>query len=242
MKRILILTALFIFACSDDDGSDTNDNNNNDNNKLVSRIVTSVLFEGEELQIDASYNYYYNTNRILNITDNLSGNIEVNFLYDDNGKIVETSSPNGNYRTFDYDDTGKLISTNFYYGGYDHISTFTYNENGTVTQSSQSTPNSDGSTITFELDLNGNINLNGSMIYDNKNYPFKNIEGLHWYFSPLFNYPLPFGYANNLLSHSYNGNEQIATYTYNDFNYPTFITSSNWFDRENINVEITYLD
>ena len=237
MKKLLLLSALLIFACSSDDSSYTNDNN--DNSKLVSRIVTSVLFEGEELQIDASYNYYNNTNRILNITDNLSGNIEVNFLYDDNGKIVETNSPNGNYRTFDYDDTGKLISTNFFYGGYDHISTFTYNENGTVTQSSQSTPNSDGSTNTFELDLNGII-INGSMIYDNKNYPFKNIEGLHWYFSSLFNYPLPFGYANNLYSHSYNGNEQIATYTYNEFNYPTLITSSNWFDRENIYVEITY--
>ena len=240
MKKLILLSALLIFACSSDDSSDTNDNNNNYNNKLVSRIVTSVLFEGEELQIDASYNYYNNTNRILNITDNLSGNIEANFLYDDNGKIVETNSPNGNYRTFDYDDTEKLISTNFFYGGYDHITTFTYNENGTVTLSSQSTPNSDGSTNTFQLDLNGNINLNGSMIYDNKNYPFKNIEGLHWYFSSLFNYPLPFGYANNLLSHTYNGIEQSAIYYYNEFNYPTLITSNNWFDRENMTVEITY--
>ena len=38
MKRILILTALLIFACSSDDSSDTNDNNDTSSERFIESV------------------------------------------------------------------------------------------------------------------------------------------------------------------------------------------------------------
>jgi len=53
MKRILILSALFIFACSSDDSSDTNDNNTTEK-----KILSIEIIEDDDLCI-AGYNYSY---------------------------------------------------------------------------------------------------------------------------------------------------------------------------------------
>ena len=91
MKRILILTAVLVFACSSDDSSDTNDNPNN--YKLVETYQYSYVNNdpnsdnfGNLYEMTASYSY--DGNKLLNIT--ISNNNDsgiVNYTYKDNNQI-----------------------------------------------------------------------------------------------------------------------------------------------------------
>ena len=63
MKKIFLLSALFIFACSGGDSSD--DNNNNSNNPGIQKLIESInVISGECENTENLWLYYDNENRI----------------------------------------------------------------------------------------------------------------------------------------------------------------------------------
>jgi hypothetical protein len=73
MKRILILTAILVFACSSDDSSDTNDDNNN-NNELLNcdgNPVPTIVYGTQEWTVEnACHTTYRDGTPIPQVTDN----------------------------------------------------------------------------------------------------------------------------------------------------------------------------
>jgi hypothetical protein len=55
MKKLLLLSALLIFACSSDDSSDTNDNNDNNNSELLNcdgNPVPTIVYGTQEWTVE----------------------------------------------------------------------------------------------------------------------------------------------------------------------------------------------
>ena len=63
MKKLLLLSALFILGCSSDDSSDTNDNTST-NDGLIPKTIN--LYSNGELTSQS--NYLYNENNLISIT------------------------------------------------------------------------------------------------------------------------------------------------------------------------------
>ena len=70
MKRILILTAILIFACSSDDSSDTNDNNNNELLNCDGSPVPTIVYGTQEWTVEnACHTTYRDGTPIPQVTD-----------------------------------------------------------------------------------------------------------------------------------------------------------------------------
>ena len=71
MKRILILTAILVFACSSDDSSDTNDNNNNELLNCDGNPVPTIVYGTQEWTVEnACHTTYRDGTPIPQVTDN----------------------------------------------------------------------------------------------------------------------------------------------------------------------------
>ena len=81
MKKLLLLSAFLIFACSSDDSSDTNDNTST-NDGLIPKTIN--LYSNGELTSQS--NYLYNENNLISITVDES-NSGVNYTYNEEGMI-----------------------------------------------------------------------------------------------------------------------------------------------------------
>lgn len=67
MKKIFLLTAILIFACSSDDSSDTNDNNNNSSTKKI--ISIQVVEDVDNICLDGSnFTFSYSGDDITSLT------------------------------------------------------------------------------------------------------------------------------------------------------------------------------
>jgi hypothetical protein len=257
MKRILILTAILVFACSSDDSSDTNDNPNN--YKLVETYQYSYVNNdpnsdnfGNLYEMTASYSY--DGNKLLNIT--ISNNNDsgiVNYTYNDNNQISGVYYSGGDVGEAEYDNQGRLVI--WTYTDVDDnpngnpsisVANFVHNQDGSVVQTWQG-----GQSNTYLFDQNGNIttiinpdawdgNTEKNYTYDNKNNPFKNISGngffINIWFQGLNLYP---SINNNIVTAENENN--IFFYTYDEDDYPISFNSPNGFNyKSNIQVNITY--
>ncbi|MEJ6791832.1 MAG: fibrobacter succinogenes major paralogous domain-containing protein [Lacinutrix sp.] len=73
MKKLLLLSALFIFACSSDDSSDTNDNNDNNNSELLNcdgNPIPTIVYGTQEWTVEnACHITYRDGTPIPQVTD-----------------------------------------------------------------------------------------------------------------------------------------------------------------------------
>ena len=259
MKKLLLPSALLIFACSGDDGSDNNDNSNN--YKLVDTYQYSYVNNdpgssnfGNLYEGILSYNY--DGNKLLNITYTAeNGNGITNYTYNDNNQISGVYLSGGDVGEAEYDNQGRLVT--WTYTDVDDnpignpsisVANFVYNQDGSVVQTWQGEGQS---TYTHSFDQNGNIttiinpdawdgNTEKNYTYDNKNNPFKNILGnsffINAWFKPVVLY---IGTNNNVITAENENN--IFFYTYDEDDYPISFNSPNGVDyRSNIQVNITY--
>ncbi len=258
MKKLLILSALFILGCSSDDSSDTNDNNDNSstNGLLVDTVQLSYLvMSNQELtQEEGTYSYNYDGNKLVSINFIINGETKTNnFTYNDNNQFSAVYYLSGDYIEYEYDELGRLtVSTYTDVDDYPtpviRRSVYLYNQDGTVR-----TQYNDGNTEphrTDTFDQNGNListtfidgsnnNETRSYTYDNANSPFKNMTGHHFGGSYYYGFPALFSGGNNALTVENENNRYF--YTYNDDNYPISVNSTNGIYRySNIQATITY--
>ena len=256
MKKLLLLSAFLIFACSSDESSN---NDNSNNYKLVETYQYSYVNNdpnsdnfGNLYETTASYSY--DGNKLLNITiSNNNGSGIVNYTYNDNNQISGVYHSGGDVGEAEYDNQGRLVTWTYtdvddYPIGNPFISVanFVYNQDGSVVQTWQG-----GQSNTYLFDQNGNIttiinpdawdgNTEKNYTYDNKNNPFKNILGNSFFINNWFKPSiLDRGTNNNVITAENENN--IFFYTYDEDDYPISFNSPNGFDyKSNIQVNITY--
>jgi hypothetical protein len=257
MKKLFLLTAFLIFACSSDDSSNNDDNSNN--YKLVETYQYSYVNNDPNSNnfgnlYEGTISYSYDGNKLLNITiSNNDGSGTVNYTYNENNKISGVYFAGGDVGEAEYDNQGRLVTWTYtdvddYPIGNPFISVanFVYNQDGSVVQTWQG-----GQSNTYLFDQNGNIttiinpdawdgNTEKNYTYDNKNNPFKNISGngffINIWFQGLNLYP---SINNNIVTAENENN--IFFYTYDEDDYPISFNSPNGFNyKSNIQVNITY--
>jgi hypothetical protein len=135
MKKLLLLSALFIIACSSDDGSDTNDNSNQtflerfdgvvwEDNELseirytrINNDTTNFFtrygddFTGVVVYECSDWQYEVAESGVdITVTTNIENNFSYNYVYPegDGGDTFIIARENGNV----------LVSENFYYSNY----------------------------------------------------------------------------------------------------------------------------
>lgn len=248
MKKLILFPTLLIFACSGDDSSD----NNSINYKLVDTYQYSYVDNDPNSNnfgnlYEGVVSYSYDGNKLLNITDDESGEF-VNYTYNEDNLISAVYPSGGDVAEFEYDNQGR-ISVYTYTDVDDHspgqpevdVANFAYNQDGSVVQTWQGGVGQSGSPFFF--DQNGNITtaMEENYTYDNKNNPFKNILGHSFFVNFWYQtiYSLGAGINNNMITA---GNENnIFFYTYDDDDYPITINSPNGYNyQSNIQINITY--
>ena len=237
----------------------SNDGGDNSNNyKLVDTITVSYEYEdiisGNLVSYEDIISYSYDGNKLLNTSN---GEVIVNFTYNEDNKISTVYNPGFYVAEFEYDNQGRVSVYN--YTEFDGDETpetpqanFVYNQDGSVIQTWQGSQE----VITRLFDDNGNMvtRIGGTTIeqydadyytYDNKNNPFKNITGNGFFLGVFTQQPflLRAGVSNNVLT--YENENNILFYTYDDDDFPTNINSpyilrdgvENYY---NIQINITY--
>jgi YD repeat-containing protein len=262
MKKLILLSALFIFACSSEDSS--NDDDNSIDAVLVERFELSFIDNdpnsstfGEQYQ--SVYFYNYDGNKLTSIDlEIISEGIDIpdaiQVQYNTANQIANLYLYGGDITEYEYDEQGRMSV--YTYTDVDgsppgqpnsSITNLVYNQDGTVSALDQN-----GFGTTYTLDDDGNIvsiNTNGSnepyyvASYDNKNNPFKNVLGHSFY---IWLNPLDIGgFNNNVISL----NGVSWSYDYDSNNYPLTIYTSgmlgsaapnDWDYASNINATITY--
>ena len=255
MKKILILSAFFIFACSSDDSlvnvNDNNDNNVTENSLLaIKRTRTTDSFNIE-------YNYTYSGTQIISyitetITEAYTDVSTTTYTYTNNvitasNTVTERDGEfySSSRYTYEYDEFDRLIKDNridedgniIWYYTYSHL------QNGSVQRKRE-----DGTLIDLYLydelgrlyeivryDIYGQVNGGRTWTFDNKNSPFKNVTTWR---------PRSFltasNFINYLSTYNYNGCLYEYTTTYNDDNYPTSVQITNC-DGEIISETFEYI-
>ena len=258
MKKLLLLSALLIFACSSDE-SDINDNSST-NGLLVDTVQFSYLLSAAFVvtQVEGTYSYNYDGNKLVSMDFSIINGETgtTNYTYNDNNQFSVVYHWGGDYEEYEYDELGRLtVST---YTDVDESitpvtrrSVYLYNQDGTVRTSYYNGNTEPNGTDTF--DQNGNListtyygsNDNRTYTYDNANSPFKNMTGHFFEGSYSYSFPALFSGGNNVLTYE-NENSRFF-YTYNDNNYPISVNSPNGFgddfygdSHKNIQATITY--
>ena len=241
MKNLILLSAFLIFACSSDDSSDSNDNNDNnvtENSLLCVKRTLITDFQYRE------YSYSYAGTQLIGynrktIRENYTDNESTTFTYTNNvitagitaievdGEFVPTT-----YYSFEYDEFDRKIKVNYtdVNGNITSYYTLSYLQNGSVQEIRE-----DGTLSvlylyddlgrlyqTINYDQNGQLTGVGTLTFDDKNSPFKNVT--------IWN-PLSFltasNFINNIRTEDYNGCISEYDIIYNNDNYPTSIEKTN---------------
>ena len=236
MKRLILLSALLIFACSSDD-SPSDDSNDGDVILCTKRTQQYETNNGE--QITKTYEYNYAGTQLLSwiytasgFTSNTNLNRTTTYsnLYEDNlvtSMMVTIDTNNdGNINSsqiyeFEYDNLGRKTKQSV--GGQDKYF-YNYLNDGLTVQITNSegllhqihTYNSNKNLIEID-DFDSNGLYEGAIIYtyDDKNMPFKNVTT--WY--PLSSL-LYLGTNNSIFVQRYEGCVYPKDITYNDNDYP----------------------
>lgn len=198
-----------------------------------------------------TYNYIYNGNKLLKITDGFgesnitySGNLITKVEHFDNTLILEESDH------FTYNSSNKMIANVSKHvisdTGYKEI--YLYNSDGTITANKYQGNATTQTTFTgsYKLFLQNNevvkceeYNSTGSLFntinytYDGKNNPFKNIIG---WSNVSFTKDRLGGIFQNVVTEVSNFNNFNNTYTYNSSNFPTLETTK---DNSNVTQSTT---
>ena len=249
MKRILILTAILVLACSSDDSSDTND----DNNAVYGPLPETINYYRDAELIEQA-NFIYNQNQVssINVThfQNWStvSNRVYNYLYGSSGLInqIEGAVYNQNQEVIEsnqvnylYNDFNDVQEVSIHQDGYTENFSITYPENNEI----HSFSDAESCTDIYYVN-NGNVTQfyncsefsNTELTYDNKNSIYKNIKGNNLFSSYPNLHPLSTTNNNRLISlEGWNLN-----YTYNEENYPIKIEYSQCSSCETQKIEITY--
>ena len=247
MKRLILLSALLIFACSSDD-SPSDDSNDGD---VILCTKRTRQYERNGEQITRTYEYEYAGTQLLRwvrtttgYANPVDGNETQTFTNIYEGDLVTSLTRAIDYQSdgtvnwtysyeFEYDNLGRKIKQ--IWGGEDQYF-YNYLNDGLTVQITDSeglldeiqTYDSNKNLVEIEyFDSNGLYD--GSTIYthDDKNMPFKNVTT--WYPLSFYLYISP----NNTISENW-VNDCIWTYdiTYDDNDYPvSSITSSSCDDR-----------
>ncbi len=154
---ILLLSALALFSCSSDDSDNTTNNDPNDpnnDNGGQSSVIKPKSYSVEESDGDSwTLNFEYTDNlitkittdfgstseleyengKLISITTNNNGSIEVEELIYDNNRLIERRSDDGqDIYKFYYDNNGRVDEVNWIAAGNDNISYYTYDSSGNV--------------------------------------------------------------------------------------------------------------
>ena len=232
MKKLLLLSAFLIFACSSDDSSDTNDNTST-NDGLIPKTIN--LYSNGELTSQS--NYLYNENNLISITgSDYEFNSKINYTYNEEGMINKIEFDEyynqelvGTFK-FDYiyNSSNVLVEIISYQENYSDESSSIETFSIDYPQENEIHIFSDDENCTDILTVdNGNItsiddcssNQTRIINYDQKNSVFRNIKGNN-IFSNYFVSPLMSTKNNNIVS--VDGWE--LTYIYNEQDYPINIT------------------
>ena len=256
MKKLLLLSAFLIFACSSDD--------NSIDAVLVEKFELSFIDNdpnsstfGEQYQ--SVYSYNYDGNKLTSIDlEIISEGIEIpeaiQVQYNTANQITSLYLYGGDFTEYEYDEQGRISVYTYVENSStgqtnSNVTNLIYNQDGTV-----STLDENGFGTTSALDDDGNIvsiKNNDSnepyyvASYDNKNNPFKNVLGNSFY---IWLNPLDIGGFNNNVT-SLNG--VSWSYSYDSNNYPLTIYTSgmlgsaapnDWDYASDINATITYIN
>lgn len=246
MKRFvlfLIATALFTVSCSSD--SDSNSGNNHGSQPSGEVLVKKVSITYEDEDEDETYTevteYVYNGSKLTKIV--YPYNYEDRFTY--TGDLItkmEYFEGNTSYghTDFTYDSAGRLTKVAFNEDSYNRTKSFVYNNDGTVTCTTQTNSLIQTSTFHYEngevVKIVHNGGLAENISYDGKNSPFRNITGFNKIAFAIQEYDLIFGSTQNVLQYSDATTNDIIssnTMTYNSQNYPTTLTYTTYYDFEN---------
>ena len=266
MKRILILTTLFIFACSSDDSSDTNDNNNTTSERLIESLTLHSIQTCETYGTFNTANVtnctYNNNNLITSFTsqfyefgcpDNFYYNEEITDSYEYfNGYVVVSS--NDGVNQIDLNENGNVDTHNVTQSGVTYVHNLTYENNYIVSMSGinryyelQSTYEN-GNLINIDVERQDGdieeINITYTQ-YENKSKLFHPFLFTIMPYLPIQNFygknntNLPATYVRNV----YNSNGELTqndteyyNYIFDDDGYVIFLEVGNYSDNQNQNI------
>ena len=260
MKKLLLLSAFLIFACSSEDSH--NDDDNSIDAVLVERFELSFIDNdpnsstfGEQYQ--SVYSYNYDGNKLTSIDlEIISEGIDIpeaiQVQYNTANQITNLYLVGGDFTEYEYDEQGRMSVYTYVENSStgqtnSSVINFEYNQDGTV-----STFDENGFGKTYIFDDDGHIvsiNYNDSnepyyvASYDDKNNPFKNVLGHTFY---IWLNPLDIGgFNNNVIS--LNGVSWSYSYDSNDYPLTIYTTGmlgsaapNDWDYASNINATITY--
>ena len=240
MKRLILLSALLIFACSSDD-SPSDDSNDGD---VILCTKRTRQYERNGEQITRTYEYEYAGTQLLRwvrtttgYANPVDGNETQTFTNIYEGDLVTSLTRATDFQSdgtvnwtysyeFEYDNLGRKIKQ--IWGGEDQYF-YNYLNDGLTVQITDSeglldeiqTYDSNKNLVEIEyFDSNGLYD--GSTIYthDDKNMPFKNVTSFH----PLSSYL--YISTNNTISSQSNDCISTDDITYNDNDYPINIVNT----------------
>ena len=237
IRNFWLFLSLLILSISCDRKDGLSDENTTTNNTPI--LVTKLLTDD-----GVEFNFKYDSNKILEINT-----IEEKTIYFYTGELITKSQYLGDFSNgvyyvseltdYTYDNSGRLSksvtvtndTSNNYTNKTTKTTTYSYlsnslikiteNEDGVINNYDVNT-NSDGSVKSWvKTDSKGAKIGNVTIVYDNKNSPFKNIKGFYkiYFFDIQMNSSF-----QNILEYNYSGDEQRkykAVYQYNSNNYPT---------------------
>jgi len=232
MKKFLYLfsaVALILTSCSSDD-----DSSNNSSVVLLTKTI-ETFSDGSTL----TTNFLYNGNKLVEWND--SDDERETFVYDSSGKLVsgvETYYDGDEIVTgnviYSYDNSERLTRIDYEADGL--YFTYTYNSDGTVTESQYDEFDDELDSYILTIS-NGNlvsqvgtgVSTGNSSVstFDSSNSPFVNIYEPYMFFKIYFD-----GNRNNELSRIFNGDasspsSSTSIFTFNSSGFPTLETITN---------------
>lgn len=200
---------------------------------LIKKMVLTSNNEDSESYWNSTINFTYNGNKLVQAIDEDNYKLVYTYTGDLITKIeyFDGSTLDGQ-DLFTYNTDGKLIEYRdlSVFEDFEHKFTYNYNSNGTV--SVQEYQGTIGNTSpVFSPDIytftNGELTStnSGSITYDSKNNPFKNVTGYQEIMTFEFSddYAIAFGRNQNIVSApagTSTTDGTFSTYTYNADNYP----------------------
>lgn len=236
---VLSIVALVFTSCSKDDSP----SEENSSLTLVKKMVLTSTDEDLDSYWNSTINFTYNGSKLVQAID--EDNYKLVYFY--TGDLItkieyyDGSTLDGQ-DLFAYNASGKLVE----YRDLQILSNneikhvYTYNSNGTVTATEYQGTIGNTSAIPVTPDVytfvNGELTStnSGSITYDSKNNPFKNVTGYQEIITPEFSddYMIAFGRNQNLVSAPVGTSTTqgtFSTHTYNSNNYPvTSVTTANY--------------
>jgi len=254
MKKILTILsviALVFTSCSSDDSP----SEESSSSILVKKMVLTSTDEDDDSYWNSTINFTYNGNKLVQAIDEDGYKSVYTYTGDLITKIeyYDVDVLDGQ-DLFAYNSNGKLIEYRDLQvsNDYEHKFTYTYNSNGTVTVTQYTGTIGNTSVSLFTPDtytfVNGELSStdSGSISYDSKNNPFKNVTGYQEIMTPEFSddYMIAFGRNQNFVSAPVGTSTtegSFSTYTYNSDNYPvTSVTTANYSGGFNGTVNVQY--